>query len=625
MNLFTSVKSDGRYTYITGLNQKILARDIQKVFKTSKILHVFEKIFNFGFSKIVIHNFFLPEFIFILNELPARSNYTKVINLIYANTWMSNTEKKVSLSSLNFEKLSNLNYTLKSFQKEFILKYIERKKKYNLNGYILGFEQGLGKTFTSLALMTCLNKEAVIIIAPKSTLRTVWKNEIQNVYGYGKKKIWIIGEVPKESDFYIVNYESIEKLSLILRSLKNRNVGIIVDECHNFKNPKTVRAEKLRHIANTTNCNDILLMSGTPIKALGIEMISILTLIDPYFDDTAKQIFSKSFGLNTNLANQILRNRLGMIMYRKLKSDVLTLPEKRYFDIKIKVPDGDKYTLENVKTKVIKFVSERQDHYLKNKKEYERDFNECLDFLKNKLKKDQEFLRYLKILETVKKHGYILELKDEITWMNIYEKSTLRSSLPNDLKKKFDRSKAVVKYVKLKIMGEVIGGLLNQLRSEMFSKMIEKSPLHKIINEAEKKTILFTTFVDVAKNTYNFLKKDYNPVIVFGETSGSVKAILDGFKTNENTNPLIATIQTLSTGVTLVEANTVVFLNQPWRHTDRLQAEDRVHRIGQDTDVNIFTFILDTGEKANLSTRMEDIVSWSKDMFLEIVGDEEKK
>jgi SNF2 family DNA or RNA helicase len=225
----------------------------------------------------------------------------------------------------------------------------------------------------------------------------------------------------------------------------------------------------------------------------------------------------------------------------------------------------------------------------------------------------------------VKKHGYILELKDEITWMNIYEKSTLRSSLPNDLKKKFDRSKAVVKYVKLKIMGEVIGGLLNQLRSEMFSKMIEKSPLHKIINEAEKKTILFTTFVDVAKNTYNFLKKDYNPVIVFGETSGSVKAILDGFKTNENTNPLIATIQTLSTGVTLVEANTVVFLNQPWRHTDRLQAEDRVHRIGQDTDVNIFTFILDTGEKANLSTRMEDIVSWSKDMFLEIVGDEEKK
>jgi SNF2 family DNA or RNA helicase len=365
-------------------------------------------------------------------------------------------------------------------------------------------------------------------------------------------------------------------------------------------------------------------MSGTPIKALGVEMISILTLIDPYFDEDAKQIFIKSFGLNTNLANQILRNRLGMIMYRKLKSDVLVLPEKRYFEIKIKIKDGDKFTLDSVKLKVVSYMKERTDYYLKNKKEYEKDFEECMEFLKSKFKKDPTFLTYLKILEKVKKVGYSREISEDIRWMNVYEKNELRTSLPNNLKKKFDNSKSVVKYVRLKIMGEVIGGLLNKLRSEMFSEMIKNSPIYKIIDESEKKTILFTTFVDVAKNAYEYTKIKYKPVIVFGETSGSVKSILDGFKTNPKINPLIATIQTLSTGVTLVEANTVIFLNQPWRHTDKLQAEDRVHRIGQDTDVNIFTFVLDTNEKPNLSTRMEDIISWSKDMFLEIVGDERK-
>lgn len=625
MSIFTSVKSEGRYTYITGLNQRLLHRDINKTFKTTKISHVFEKIFFFGFSKIAIHNFFLPEFVFILSQLPQRSSYKKVSNLIYSNTWMSNTVKSVSTSSsLNFDRLKNLNYNLRSFQKDFLEEYIEKKKKYNLNGYILAFEQGLGKTFTSLALMACLDKEAVIIIAPKSTLRTVWKNEIENIFGHGNKRIWIHGEVPKESDFYIVNYESIEKLSLVISSLKNKNVGIIVDECHNFKNPKTKRAEKLSNVANITKCNDILLMSGTPIKALGVEMISILSLIDPYFDDDAKIIFTKAFGLNTNLANQILRNRLGMIMYRKLKSEVLTLPEKKYFEIKIKVKDGNKYTLKNVKNLVLDYINERRNFYLKNKKIYENDFNECLDFLKNKFKKDPDFLTYLKILEKVKKIGYSFEMKDEISWLNNYEKNILRNSLPSDLKKKFDKSKAVVKYVDLKIMGEVIGGLLNQLRSEMFQKMIDNSPIFKIIDESEKKTILFTTFVDVAKYAYNYTKKKYDPIIVFGETSGQVKAILDGFKTNENLNPLVATIQTLSTGVTLVEANTVIFLNQPWRHVDKSQAEDRVHRIGQDTDVNIFTFILDTGNEANLSTRMEDIISWSKDMFTEIVGDLER-
>jgi hypothetical protein len=65
----------------------------------------------------------------------------------------------------------------------------------------------------------------------------------------------------------------------------------------------------------------------------------------------------------------------------------------------------------------------------------------------------------------------------------------------------------------------------------------------------------------------------------------------------------------------------VVFLNKPWRHIEYIQASDRVYRIGQDSDVLIVSILLDTGDKDNLSTRMEDIMEWSKQMFSELVGE----
>lgn len=194
--------------------------------------------------------------------------------------------------------------------------------------------------------------------------------------------------------------------------------------------------------------------------------------------------------------------------------------------------------------------------------------------------------------------------------------------MPSELRKLFDNSKSVVKYVNLKIMGEVLGGLLNRLRSEMTQKIVENSPICEIINESKKKTVCFTTFVGAVKISEEFLKKKckFNPVTAYGETSHLLKDNLIKFKEDITINPLIATIQTLSTGVTLVEANTIVFLNKTWRFTDQIQAEDRVHRIGQDIDVNIFSLFLDTGSKENLSTRMEEIISWSKEMFEGIVS-----
>jgi len=617
----TTVKEEGNLVEISGFPINEFRKSIYRQYRSKKISSFFFSTFIlFGRGTIKIHKSFAPELYYLLNNF----GYYNICDMIIQNTWMRSTIENFP-SSLNPSLLSDFGYSLKPYQLEFLKIYDNKKQKYNLNGYVLAFEQGLGKTFTSLALMHCLKKDSVIIIAPKSTLKTVWKNEIETVFK-DKQDMWIIGDSPKKARFYIVNYESIEKLNNIMKYvMQGKNTGIIVDESHNFTNFKAQRVIRLKAIAKVTNCNDILLMSGTPIRAMGGEMIPTLELLDPYFDDFSRKVFTAAFGIKIPIALDILNNRLGIMMHRKMKKDVLDLPSKTRIEMKVKISDGNKYTIEEVKNTVVKFVEKRKEFYQKNRKMFEDEFEEVIDYLKKELKDDKDFKMYLDTVEYLKKYSYDARDKNLVTRVataNDYEKNVLRNLLTSDLKKKFDRSKAVVKYLNLKIMGEALGGLLNNLRAEMFSKMIKSSQLCNIIEKSKKKTVCFSTYVDVVKSTYDFLISSckYDPILIFGETSSAIIPLLKSFKEETNKNPLVATIQTLSTGVTLTEANTVVFLNRPWRHTDELQASDRVHRIGQDTEVVIYTMVLDTGVKSNLSTRMEDIINWSKDMFEGIVG-----
>jgi superfamily II DNA or RNA helicase len=111
-------------------------------------------------------------------------------------------------------------------------------------------------------------------------------------------------------------------------------------------------------------------------------------------------------------------------------------------------------------------------------------------------------------------------------------------------------------------------------------------------------------------------------MVIDGTNSKQVRALLDKFKADPSINPLIASTKVLSTGHTIVECNTVIFLNVPFRSVDYYQASDRVYRIGQDADVYIYKLILDTGSKPNLSTRMQDILQWSKEQFTQLIGDD---
>lgn len=617
-----NITEDKNRYIITWFPVQEFLKAIVKEYRTTKIQRIVTAsgFKFFGYRTISIHKFFIPELLYLLKKFNFSSS---LINTIIENTWVSKFKRVTkNYPSLVSEKM---NITLKDYQQEYIEKYPELKDTFQLRGMILSFDQGLGKTMTSLATMISLKKEKTIIVAPKSTLYTVWAKHVKE-YITKDNKVYILGdnEFSEDYDYYILNYEAMSKFDPYLNIFTKYNTGIILDESHNFlkKSNRTVNALNL---IRKTKASDSLLLSGTPLKSVGSEIIPMLLMLDKFFDEDAVNIFKSAFGMNTTLASDILHSRLSHIMYRKVKEEVLALPKKTELTMKVKISDGEKYTIQSVKEIAEKYANERLAYHRDHMKKYVSDYNLCMDWIKENtdLPGTPEFSQYEMDIRYLRSISFSVMDKQHMSSAqrtNDYEKKVIYPLLPNDLKRKFKESKTAVKYVELKVRGEVIGSLLINLRKEMTSKIVEKVDFKGIINKAMKKTIIFSSFVDSVEVAYDHIRSlGFKPLLLHGG-EGNAKTAVEKFQTDYSINPLISTTQMLVTGVTLTEANTMLFLNKPFRYTDYLQASDRIHRIGQDTDVFIYTILLDTGQKGNLSTRMEDIMEWSRSGFEGIVN-----
>ena len=619
-----TVKEQGNKINITGIPQTTFMKDIKNQWGTTKLKNMFQLQFHFGRGQLMsFHKFFLPDFLYVINQLPNRRAYQLVTELIYENTYLKKLNEPIQ-ENINLTTIQNeLQLELKEYQLEFVKNYDRLKQRYSLKGYLLAFDTGVGKTVTAIALMTALNKEKIIVLTPNNVVYE-FAGEI-NKFCKTPQKIWTKEKPISNAKWFIINYESMPKL-LSLKELKSGNIGIIIDEIHYFRSANAERVKYAEMIAKYTQSVDILTMSGTPIKQAPAELIPLLKLLDPYFDEEAEQIFKKAFGVNTMQLADIVRHRLGMMMYRKTKEEVLDLPEKHEENIMVKIPNGENYTLKKVQQEVKKFVEERKKYYDQSTKQFEQDYLAGLKYFTSTSQFNKsDYNKYLNIVEAIKKKKYgSWEEKGRLMKeANFYEKTVILPTLPSELKNRFKKAKSVYKYVDMVMLGEVIGNLLTRLRAAMYSEMFKHGPIKDIIQKAIKKTIIFTTFTDVVEAAAKSARDDWgmNPSIIYGKTSKDTPAILKEFKQNPNKNPLICTMQTMATGVTVVEANTVIFVGQGFRSVDKKQAYSRVYRIGQTDDVYIYILILDTGSEPNLSTRLEDIVSWSQQMFDAIVGD----
>jgi len=102
-----------------------------------------------------------------------------------------------------------------------------------------------------------------------------------------------------------------------------------------------------------------------------------------------------------------------------------------------------------------------------------------------------------------------------------------------------------------------------------------------LVESASGKSIVFCRFVkDVDLVVEALIRIGIYSIGITGETDRRLDQIAL-WRNNPACRALVITVQTGGTGLTLNEASSTIFYSNSWSATDRLQAEDRNHRIGQ--------------------------------------------
>jgi SNF2 family DNA or RNA helicase len=627
-----SVKDVPEGVQISGLPIKTFYPDIVKAWGGTSV-PVKYMLTSKGSSSFTIPNFYLPDFIHTLDILinwdyrkrlyTKHNAFVKLKDELIKKTWLNKTQVP-SPSILNFQKLSNLRWSPLSHQNDYLKEFDNVVPAYNLKGLLLSAEPGSGKTFTFMMLAEALERKVKICIVPQNSVKKVWEDTVLKVYK-NPQKYWhslsgdplILGK-----DYYILHYEYLPKflefVKTNLQFFRNRPI-ISVDECHNFNEIKSLRTQHLVTLHKLL-WNDMYtcFMSGSPIKAMGREIIPFLKCSDPYFDTVSEDKFVKIFGLSSVRALEILSARIARITFKVDESVVTGDKPPILKELHVKLPVSDKYLLSTIRQDVGVYVEERSAYYREYMDDMISRYGEILDLFEATLTTDREkedYQKYRAYANLIRYHYDMILHKAEAAYCSQYEERIIIPTLNSNDKKEFRKIKGVYKYVNLVIIGEALGNIVGKRRQECFTEIANHADIVPIISEAAKKTVCFTEYIETLKIlNQRLLKEGYKTEMVYGDTNKDVDKIVDRFTQDPTMNPLCATFKSLSTAVPILAANTVIFMNSPFRHHIRKQAIARVARLGQTEQTYVYDVILDTGGEPNISTRSMDIAEWSKDM-----------
>jgi SWI/SNF-related matrix-associated actin-dependent regulator 1 of chromatin subfamily A len=221
-------------------------------------------------------------------------------------------------------------------QKASIQKLVENKK------FILADDMGLGKTTSTIIASLETKSKKVLIICP-ATLKINWKREIEN---YTDRSVFIAESknFSTEHDFVIINYDILKNFHDIKNKeesqiIKSKFDLVIVDEAHYIKNAQAQRTKLINDIVK--DIERLWLLTGTPMTSRPIDYFNLLSLVDSpvaknwmayvirycsgyQFKVGAKKVWNVMGSSNL----EELRDRTSGTILRRLKEDVLDLPDK---------------------------------------------------------------------------------------------------------------------------------------------------------------------------------------------------------------------------------------------------------------------------------------------------------
>lgn len=416
--------------------------------------------------------------------------------------------------------------TLRPYQEKGVQRAMDLKR------LIIGDEQGLGKTLTSISTLVGLDKMGenvfpCIVICPSST-KTNWQREWEK---FSHKKAMVLTDATKNTwfrfyemgmaDVFITNYESMKKFfvqkmpakggmakDIELKPQVSMVKSMIVDESHRCKDTKTQQAKIVLKIAQEKNVR--ILLTGTPVVNKPIDLFPQLAIIGRLQHFGGGKVFRNRYceggrgAANLKELNYLLNK---YCFFRREKKDVAKdLPEKQRQTILCDIT---------------------------TRKEYNKALHDFTAFLEEKGCTDLEIAR--------KMRGEIMVKMGEL------KKISARGKL-----------------------------------NEVFEFISE-------VMESGEKLILFAIHHEIVDS---ILKEFPKAVTVTGRDSdGEKQRSIDAFQNDPNTQLIVCNIKAAGVGITLTASSRVAFIEYPWTYADCVQCEDRAHRIGQVNNVMCTYFL----------------------------------
>ena len=208
--------------------------------------------------------------------------------------------------------------------------------------FILADDMGLGKTTCTIIAALETGAKKILIICPAS-LKINWQREIEN---YSDRPVYISEgkKFSTESDFVIVNYDILKNFhdttdkNKSLLDQSNFDL-VILDEAHMISNPQAQRTKIINNFVK--NIKRVWLLTGTPMTSRPMNYYNLLNIIEsPVAQNWMAYAIRYCQGYQfmagrrkvwnvTGASNlEELRDRTSKQILRRLKEDVLDLPDK---------------------------------------------------------------------------------------------------------------------------------------------------------------------------------------------------------------------------------------------------------------------------------------------------------
>lgn len=400
-------------------------------------------------------------------------------------------------------------------------------------------EQGLGKTKIALdiAIYWLSEKEIdTVLIVTKKGLVKNWQYETE-FHSYLHPKVL---DNNRNSNFYVFNSSTrliitnFETISLEKKRfklfLKSRNVGIIIDESAKLKNPDSQLSKDFIELAPLFMKR--VIMTGTPVANRPYDIWAQIYFLD----------FGKSLGTNFKdfKSKSDLTNKLASCANKR----------KEFENFISSIYDKiNNFSIRETKKSANLLLPDK--HYFDIWTMFTPGQKEMYDNLRKKL--------YIEIIENGNK--------------------------------KIDDSSPVLKRILRLEQITSNPKIIDETVSFCSGKEQELNSLVREILSRDEKVIIWTNYL---YNIDYFMDKfkDYGCVKICGSMSSydRNKSVLN-FK-NGSAKILIATPQAAKEGLTLTVANNAIFYDRGLSLDDYLQAQDRIHRISQEKDCNIYNIMI---------------------------------